>query len=141
MQAHHAERRGLTDDHVAGRDSGLARGREPPRAEGADLFVVGQQQRERPPERVRPSRGHPVDGEREKPFHVRGAAADVGVARPGEGEGWRVPLRLFRRDDVHVSRERQAVPVPGRGAGHANRLALVPSSEQSRSTRMPGRSR
>ena len=56
-------------------------------------------------------RGHTVGGERKEALHVGRPAPDVAVARVGQGERIRAPVRLLRRHHVHVTGKDEAVAV------------------------------
>ena len=112
VQPHDAQRGGLA--HHRG-----ARQRRPPapgahealRPERSDLFVVGEQQDERPPQsgRLEPRRG--AHGEGQEPLHVAGAAGHPAVAFVPQREGIAAPAAVAGRHDVGVAAEEEAVAV------------------------------
>ena len=107
-----------------------------PRAEGAHLLVVGEDQGERRARRRagRPSLGREVGGEGEEALHVAGAAGHPAVALVGQGEGVALPALLVGGDDVHVAGEHEPAAVrPRARADPGDQVGLRPSAEGLRS--------
>ena len=125
VRADDAEGGRLTDDRAPRqpRRVGVALS-EAPGAEGADLFVVGEEQHQGPAESRRVERGQAVGRQREKALHVGGAAPDVAVAGLGQYERVRSPVGLFGRHHVHVPREHQPVTFPRLRARRDDQVGL-----------------
>ncbi len=90
---------------------------QPPHADAADLFVMGQRQLQRARQGHVRSIEHRVDSQGDKALHVAGATAVDAPVTQGRLKRWHRPRLTGRRNHVGVAGQQHARHFPRAGAG------------------------